>query len=70
VHFTNYENNLVFDIVYDVNGIVKIEGNFSSLTSFDSNLKFEFNSDQSYIQSTLVQLEIIINKYGGMKGIK
>ncbi|HEX3386768.1 MAG TPA: hypothetical protein VHS53_16320 [Mucilaginibacter sp.] len=70
VHFNNYEENLEFDIKYDVNGHILITGSFYAHDSFVSKLIFDFESDQSYIQSTIKQLNIIVNKYGGMTGIK
>jgi len=71
VYFAPLENNLEFNAEYDNNGRIIIKGElFKVNDSCVNRLKFEFKSDQSYIQSTLMELEIITNKYGGMKGIK
>jgi len=65
ISFTNiYDRNLEFSINYDVNGQVLITGIISSTTDFGNSLNFEFMSDQSYIQSTLIELDIIAKKYG------
>ena len=50
-------------------GHVVIEGTFSEENQFNNKLDFEFNTDQSYIKYTINELENIVNKYGGMKGI-
>jgi hypothetical protein len=72
VYFTNYEENFKFNLSYAINGHVSISGNFYDINSgnHDNRLEFGFESDQSYIQSTLSQLRVIVDKYGGMKGIK
>lgn len=72
VHFKNYEGNLEFKLQYDVNGHVIVSGSFRDTNNgyYDTQLEFSFNSDQSYITSTLLELGTIVNKYGGMKGIK
>ncbi len=67
VYFRNYEENLVFKLQYDVNGVIMVDGTFFK----DSHkLNFDYPTDQSYIQSTLTQLKSIVLKYGGMKGVK
>jgi hypothetical protein len=67
---SSYEGNLECNLKYDVNGHIIINGMFSKQNEYSNKLSFNFKSDQSYIQSTLRQLEAIANKYGGMKGIK
>lgn len=47
-------------------GQVVIGGKFSG---YCNTLEFEFPSDQSFIRSTLAQLQRIVSKYGDMKGI-
>ncbi|MBS1532193.1 MAG: hypothetical protein JSU01_17960 [Bacteroidetes bacterium] len=71
IYFMNYEENLKFDLIYDANGHISITGNFYDINSgnSDNRLEFGFESDQSYIQSTISQLKTIVDKYGGMKGI-
>ncbi|MHB8208138.1 WapI family immunity protein [Mucilaginibacter sp.] len=64
------EGNLECNATYGNDGHISIRGIFSKQNMLDNQLKFHFESDQSYIQSTLIELEIITNKYGGMKGIK
>lgn len=64
------EGNLECNATYGNDGHVSIRGIFSKQNALDNQLKFYFESDQSYIQSTLTELETIANKYGGRKGIK
>jgi hypothetical protein len=70
VHLCNYEHNLDVEVKYDINGQVLVFGKFSEHSKFDNLLKFEFSTDQSYIQSTLKELKSIVENYGGMSGIK
>ncbi|HTD41825.1 MAG TPA: hypothetical protein VK671_14445 [Mucilaginibacter sp.] len=70
VHFNNYERDLDFNLKYDVNGHISVIGKYSDHSEFDNRLDFDFESDQTYIQSTLRQLHAIAEKYGDMKGIK
>ena len=64
------EGNLEFNAAYGNNGHVSISGIFSKQNMLANRLKFHFESDQSYIQSTLIELEAITSMYGGMKGVK
>jgi hypothetical protein len=64
------EGNLECNVTYENDGHVAISGIFTKQNALNNLLKFHFESDQSYIQSTLIELEIIMNKYGGLKGIK
>ncbi|MFD3003030.1 hypothetical protein ACFS7Z_21880 [Pontibacter toksunensis] len=70
VNFVNYEDNLDFTAKYDDLGHVKVQGRFNELDEFNNELIFEFNSDQSFISSTLEELKPLVLKYGDMKGIK
>ncbi|RYY36555.1 MAG: hypothetical protein EOP46_06015 [Sphingobacteriaceae bacterium] len=69
VHFENYEINLEFDTVYDINGKINVKGKFSKNSELSNILQFEFNTDQSYINSTLLQLKVFVDKYGDNKGV-
>ncbi len=68
--FISYEGNLEFTLEYNNQGQVNIKGRFSEQNEFENELIFEFNSDQTFILSTINELSLIANKYGGMKGIK
>jgi hypothetical protein len=66
----NYERDLEFKIKYDDLGHVAVEGSFVEQHHNGINqLEFEFLSDQTFMQQTLLQLSTIVAKYGGMKGI-
>jgi hypothetical protein len=69
-YLRNMEGNLEMNVRYGNDGHVEIAGIFTKQNSLNNTLNFNIESDQSYIQSTLKQLEPITNKYGGMKGIK
>jgi hypothetical protein len=69
IFYKNYEENTLITLTYDNMGHVAIEGTFSEENQFNNKIDFEFNTDQSYIKYTLNELENIVNKYGGMKGI-
>jgi len=64
----NYERNLSLKLLYDITGQIDIIGSFSQNHGLNC-LEFEFKSDQSYIQSTLMQLKAIVLKYGDLKGV-
>lgn len=68
--FTSYEGNLELTAAYDNAGHVSIKGKFSEQNEFNNKLQFEFPSDQTYIRSTVADLEVIADKYGDRKGIK
>jgi len=70
VNYKNYEGNLEINANYDNQGHVIISGNYCENTDLDNSLKFEFLSDQTFIKSTLEELQVIVQKYGGMKGVK
>ncbi|MCX2738872.1 WapI family immunity protein [Pontibacter anaerobius] len=70
VKFVNYEDNLEFAAKYDELGHVNVQGRFNELDELNNELVFEFNSDQSFISSTLEELKPLVLKYGDMKGIR
>ena len=65
--YESYEHQLSFNISYQAMGQVIIGGRFSDNCN---TLEFEFPSDQSFMQSTLAQLQQIVSKYGNMKGMR
>jgi hypothetical protein len=70
VGFTNYESNLEFNVTYDDFGHVNIKGRFEEFTENENELRFGFNSDQSYLSSTLEALRQIVEKYGDKRGVQ
>jgi hypothetical protein len=70
VNFKTYEGNLEFSISYDVMGHVNIKGVFIEYNEFVNKLYFEFNTDQTFIKTTVQELEVIVDKYGTMLGVK
>lgn len=69
VSLNSYEGNLNLIAAFDGLGHVNITGSFSEQNEFANDLKFEFVSDQTFIRSTLCELEQIVLKYGDAKGI-
>ncbi len=65
----SYEGNLKLIGEFDGIGHVIFKGYFSEQNEWANELRFEFESDQTFIQSTLVELEQIVLKYGDAKGI-
>ena len=69
-HYDSCEGHLSFTALYDNMGHVIISGRFAEQMSGNNTLSFEFESDQTFIQATISQLQVIATKYGGMAGIK
>ena len=70
VEYKSYEINLELNITYNYLGQIEITGKYSEYTQLKTKLAFEIKSDQTYIQNTLNELEIIADKYGDNKGVK
>ena len=64
------EHNLALVARYDMQGHVLVSGSFTEYHSSRNELRFEFATDQTYIQSTITELKKIGAKYGGMTGLK
>ena len=69
-NFYSYEGNLALKVIYDNLGHVIVKGKFSEQSQFANELKFEYESDQSYLGLTLEELKQIVLKYGDMTGVK
>ena len=69
VKYVSYEAHLELTVEYDANGHVSVKGVFSEHTQFANELQFDFTSDQTYIKSTINELQAIVDKYGNLKGI-
>ena len=65
----SYEGNLKLVGEFDGIGHVNFKGYFSEQNEWANELNFEFMSDQTFIRSTLDELEQIVLKYGDAKGI-
>jgi hypothetical protein len=68
--FLDPENNLEFNLNFNKRGQIHIQGRFQELAHEENILEFEFESDQSYLASTLHQLKNIVDYYGDLKGVK
>ena len=69
-YFKTHEGNLNFFVEYDNIGHVLVKGTFSGQSGRENEFKFEFISDQSFIQSAIKELELIVGEYGDMTGKK
>jgi hypothetical protein len=70
VQWRTYEHNLALVARYDMQGHVIVSGNFIEYHSSGNELRFEFATDQTYIQATIAALVKIVAKYGGIIGVK
>lgn len=66
--FATYEKNLELKAVFNRKGHVTLVGYYHEHLHLENKLIFEIESDQSYFESTLKQLEKFFQKYGGIKG--
>jgi hypothetical protein len=66
----SYENNLQLTIKYDETGHVVTNGKFVENYTLKNILDFEIKGDQTFMDSTVNELENIYKKYGDNKGIK
>ena len=66
---SSYENNLVSVLTFDKFGKATLKGKFIEKHHENNLLEFEIISDQSYIKSTILQLEKMIEIYGDNTGI-
>ena len=65
----SYENNLLSTLKYDEFGHVVLKGKFTEKYMEENTLEFELKSDQSFMNSTLKDLELLVSKYGDNTGI-
>ncbi|MCM3630566.1 hypothetical protein M3194_24850 [Paenibacillus glycanilyticus] len=68
--FCSTEENLKFEVKFYNRGQVVIEGCFQEFAHEDNELKFEFESNQSFFVETLDGLKKVVNQYGGLKGVR
>ena len=68
--FLSSEQNLDLTVEFNEQGHIRVFGTFSEYAHRINELKFEFETDQTFITSTLNELQSITRKYGGMKGIE
>ncbi|QIZ08572.1 hypothetical protein HFZ78_19195 [Priestia megaterium] len=68
--FSESENNLKIEFNFNRVGQINIQGYFQEVTHQENILHFEFESEQSYLISTLHQLNNMVDQYGDLKGKK
>ncbi|MEK3731658.1 hypothetical protein MKX64_04290 [Paenibacillus sp. FSL M8-0334] len=68
VEFANYDVSLELKLCFNAQGHVLITGRFKERPELDNELRFEMESDQSYLISALEDMEQIVQQYGGMGG--
>ncbi len=66
----SYEQNLQLTVEYDEVGHVSVKGKFVEKYMEENILYFEIKGDQTFMNSTINELEDIHKKYGGNKGVK
>jgi hypothetical protein len=67
--FATYERQLEFKIAYNEVGRTKIIGEYREAPGLLTNLTFEISGDQTYLQHSLSELKIIVDKYGNNEGV-
>lgn len=70
IYFNTHENNLEFKLVFDNKGHIVIKGKYIAAYSRKNELSFEIESDQSFMTSSLSELQRIVQKYGTKEGLK
>ena len=68
--FASSEGNLNFTITFTSRGHWVLEGTYREDTPSRNKLKFEMESDQSYLVETLAQLTLCQDKYGDNRGVR
>ncbi|MCM2535008.1 hypothetical protein NDK43_25040 [Neobacillus pocheonensis] len=68
--FSESENFLKLDLRFNRFGQINIQGYFQEIANQENILQYEFESEQSYLVSTLHQLKNIVDHYGDLKGKK
>jgi hypothetical protein len=69
-NYLTLEGNLELKVKYNELGQTVITGRYQQEMGIGNCLEFEIKSDQSFLKYTVEDLELIVNKYGGNKGIK
>ncbi|PSL40922.1 hypothetical protein B0H99_10354 [Planomicrobium soli] len=62
--FLESDNNLNLSLRFNQFGQLNIQGHFQEVSEPENALQFEFESEQSYLISTLQQLQRIVDYYG------
>lgn len=69
-NLNSYENNLSSKIAYDEVRHAVLKGKFTEKYEEENTLEFELKSDQSFLNSTITELEKMILQFGDNTGIK
>ncbi|MFB7139380.1 hypothetical protein ACFCYN_06990 [Gottfriedia sp. NPDC056225] len=69
INFPNTESELKLVLEFADFGQFTILGSFQEYPSEENFLQFEFESEQSYLTSTLAELKEIVDYYGGNQGL-
>ncbi|MNY66960.1 hypothetical protein D3C86_2044620 [compost metagenome] len=67
--FTSTDHLLEFKSTFNQQGHVHCNGFYKEHADSANELVFEFRSDQTFIDSTLGELEKFVQQYGGLTGI-
>ncbi|GGA60252.1 WapI family immunity protein [Ornithinibacillus halotolerans] len=70
VTFIDADNNFKMEVYFNRLGQVKIQGFFQEVAHLENILQYQFESEQSYLTSTIKELEEIVLYYGDMEGEK
>jgi len=63
-----FETDLEISLEMNNRGQLNVVGFYKACPEVDNKLDFEFSSNQSYLDKTFVQIDEMIDSYGGVKG--
>ena len=70
ISFPTSGSELRLDLEFTNLGQLNISGCYQEYPSMENILHFEFESEQSYLTTTLTELKAIVDYYGGNHGVK
>lgn len=70
ISFPTSGSELRLELEFTDFGQLNINGSYQEYPSVENFLHFEFESEQSYLTSTLTELKAIVDYYGGNQGVK
>ncbi|MFZ1695051.1 MAG: hypothetical protein WAT74_17790 [Flavobacteriales bacterium] len=65
----NSDEELRLKFKFEPRGIVIVSGTYRQYRGTFDRLDFEFDTDQTFVNETLLDMERLISDYGGMRGI-
>lgn len=70
VEYINYDRTLELNLTYDDLGHIEVTGHYREHAHLRTQLDFEIKTDQSFLATTLIELQSIADKYGDNMGAR